>query len=273
MFLGLSGYGTALGQTLVFDLPSFELDGPAPACADLPLLSFAAAPADDTGRGLRETRLFRMPGNRMDDGSDPDDGADDSSRFQFFMGADNPNFDMRRPGDFGGVGYQRYATQLLVAGGNTTTVQVNVAAVTPSGLENDGLAHGPSVVFPSLYGMHDLGEGSTLIGFIGKPARATLDSLDNLDTNIRYGFALQQPLFDGGPSLKQQVYFSVQALGNYHMTNDLGTATTLPVGWEIIPGIHLYSSERCWLSGGVLVPVGGTRQDSGIWQINCSWRF
>jgi hypothetical protein len=267
LFLGIAGAGSALAQTCAFDLPSFWLD--APACVDLPLLGFSSAP-DDAVRGVQESRLFRMPMRQMDDGTDAGD-ADDNSRFQFSMGADNPNFDMRRPGDYGGVGYQRYATQVLLASDSTTSFQVNVEALTPAGPECDGLNHGPSIVFPSLYGSHNLGDGSTLSGFVGKPVRATLDSLDNLDSNIRYGFALQQPLLDSMPSVKQQVFFSIEALGNYHMGGDLGSAP--PGGWEIIPGIHWYSSDRCWLSGGVLVPVGGSRTDTGIWQINCSWRF
>src|SRR5271156_6410277 len=115
LFVGLSGAASALAQTCAFDLPSFRLD--APACADLPLLGFSSAP-DDAARGLQELRLFRMPTRPMDDGTDAGD-ADDSSRFQFYMGADNPYLDMRRPGDFGGVGYQRYATQVLLASDST----------------------------------------------------------------------------------------------------------------------------------------------------------
>jgi len=280
-FLGLWGTGSALGQSFAFDPSSLWEETPAPVYGELPLLGFTDAPDASGQRAAREPRLFRMPSRWLDDNSDlapgggtpapADDSPDDDGRLQVVVGADNPNLDIRRPGDLGGLGYQRYATQMMIAGDETTTFHLNLQALTPAGPENNGLTRGPTIVFPSLSGYHDLGDGSALIGFVGKPARASVESLEGLDSNIRYGFAFQQPLFDPLPGPKQQIYFVVQALGSYRVANDWGQAP--PGGWEIIPGIHWSASERCWLSSGWLVPVGGSRADSGVWQLTCSWRF
>lgn len=280
VFLGLLSAGPALGQTFDFDPERLWRERPEPVYTDLALLTFADAPDYAALRGAREPRLFRMPTRWLDDNTDlePSGGLaaasdlpDDDGRFQLVIGAHNPHLDMRRSGDIGGLGYQRFATQILLAGAGATTLHLHLQAVTPAGPECDGLAHGPSVIFPSLCGYHDLGDGSALIGFIGKPARASFESLECLNSNIRYGLAFQQPLLDPMPGLKQQVYFFVEALGHHRLANDLGTAP--PGGWEIIPGIHWHSGDRCWLSGGLLVPFGGTRPETGIWQITCSWRF
>jgi hypothetical protein len=264
LFLGLLAAGPALGQGFDFDPRRLWQEGPAPAYTDLPPLTGGDALDGAVLPGAREPRLFRMPGpggSGVSAGESPD----------VVMGADNPYFDIRRTGDFGGLGYQRFATQMMLAGDGATSFHLNLEAVTPAGLEYDGLAHGPSIVFPSLYSYHDLGDGSALIGFVGKPARASVESLESLDSNIHYGFAFQQPLLDPVPSFKQQVYVSVEALGSYRTADDLGAAP--PGGWELIPGIHWNSSDRCWLSGGVLVPIGGARPDTGVWRITCSWQF
>jgi hypothetical protein len=282
VFLGLLGTGSALGQTFAFEPSSlWEEETAAPAYSQLALLSFADAPDYSGLRGAREPRLFRMPSRWLDDNTDldpgasapaaPDDPSDDDGRFQVVVGAHNPLLDFRRSGDYGGLGYQRFATQMILAGDDTTTIHLNVEAVTPAGPECFGLTRGPTVVFPSLCGYHDLGDGSTLIGFVGKPARATVESFEGLNSNIRYGVAFQQPLLDPLPSARQQVYFVLEALGRYRIASDLGALP--PGGWEIIPGIHWSASERCWVSSGWLVPVGGSRADSGVWQITCSWRF
>jgi hypothetical protein len=225
-----------------------------------------------------------MPVESLDDSSDvmlsgpllgggPGDLPDDPDdvRFQVVIGPDNPSLDFRRHGDFGGVGYQRYATQVLLADDGQTRFHFNVNAVTPSGEEFEGLTQGKSVVYPTLSCSHDLGDGSGFVGFVGKPARASVESFESLNQNLRYGLAYQQSLLQSDLSSNQQVFLFVEALGRYRIASDLGVPP--PGGWDLVPGFHWQSSERCWLSGGYLVPLGGQRAEGGAWQLTCSWRF
>ncbi|MBY0523159.1 MAG: hypothetical protein K2R98_07155 [Gemmataceae bacterium] len=234
------------------------------------LVSWSPTP-DDT-RPQRGPRLFRMPSRFVDstllqdDDDEPDDG-----RVQLAMGADNPYFDFRRPGDAGGVGYHKISTQMLLSDDGAACWKLNFQAVTPAGLESDGLAQGRSMIFPALTYTRDLGEGTGLTGFVGKSARAQLQqALEHLDQNVRYGVAVHRPLPLTGLDPGEQMYFFVEAIGNRRN----GGEGHAPAGaWELVPGIHWQTNERCWLSGGVMVPFGAPRPETGIWQLTCSWQF
>ena len=42
---------------------------------------------------------------------------------------------------------------------------------------------------------------------------------------------------------------------------------------NVVPGLHYRAGEKCWLSGGYLMPVGQSGADPRRWQITCSWQF
>lgn len=241
----------------------------------LSLLTGAAARAQsreaEPNRRPLVPRLLGMPPRAFEE---PDNNSPpgEAERFSTFFGEDNPHFDFRRPGDAGGLGYQRLNTNILLADNGPLTWQFNLQALMPAGLDHDGLAQGASRLAPTLSCGHELGDGSGLVGFVGKSGRATTRTLDSFNRNIHYGLALQQPLPAAVVAPQQHVFVFVEALGRYRSVDE-GGATTPPPAWELLPGIHWQSSERCWLSGGLLVPFGAPRPDSGLWQFTCSWQF
>jgi hypothetical protein len=225
------------------------------------------APEAESPASLRP-RLFRMPLDLPR--TSPEEGPS-PGRLQVRFGPDNPYFDLRRPGDPGGVGYRRLNTQLQVYDNGTTGLVVGVQAVRPSGLEYDGLNEGTTVVSPTLGLVRDLGDGAALQGFVGKDVRPGAQWSDGLERNLQYGMALQAPLpgLPRGP--QQNVSFFVEALGRYRHETD--ASRSAPVAWEVLPGMHWRSGETWWMSGGVLVPVGPGRPDNGLLQFTCSWQF
>ena len=210
-------------------------------------------------------RLFRMPLDLRP--------ADDipPSRLQVQVGPDRSFFDLRRPGEPGGVGYRRLNTQLQLLDLGPTGVVVGVQAVRPSGLEYDGLNDGPTVVSPMVGLVHDLGDGTALQGFVGKDVRPGSPGAENLDRNLQYGMALQTPLLGRPRGAGQNLYLFVEALGRYRHDSDASRAA--PAAWEVLPGMHWRSGETWWLSGGVLLPVGTGRPENGLLQITCSLQF
>src|SRR5581483_1463210 len=116
-------------------------------------------------------RFFRIPYGYLPDGGEPEAGeppaGDDDGRWQFAMGNDNPYLSFRRPGDPGGVGYLKVQTLVPFLEGPHTEVSLGLQAVTPAGLESDGLADGHTVLSPTLVWFHDLG-GLAVQGFVGQ---------------------------------------------------------------------------------------------------------
>src|SRR5262249_44090191 len=138
----------------------------------------------DAGRRPR-VRLFRMPTGFLlnpvsidpdpstvlngPDALPPASGADlGLLPLQAAMGADNPFFDFRRPGDPGGLGYYRWFTQVQLfeddGGGCTLALQ----AVRPAGLEFNGVDGGPAVFSPALASFRVLGAGVATPRFAGR---------------------------------------------------------------------------------------------------------
>jgi hypothetical protein len=202
--------------------------------------------------------------------STPSEG-DSLSRMQVVAGNDNPYLDFRRPGDPGGVGYLRLHSQVQFVDTGRTGCTLGLRAATPAGLEYDGLQDGPTVVAPNLGWYYDLGEGAGLHGFVGKSVRAGGGWTDNLGRNVEYGVAVHRPvpLLDSGDS--HSLFMFVQALGRNRP--DFSFDSRKSAQWEVLPGIHWRMSDTWWLSGGVIVPVGTSRSDLGLWQITCSWQF
>src|SRR5208283_2475207 len=140
---------------------------------------------DQTGQRVPQLPLFRMPCGCLHDllnRDDPDLNSTDAAalagppnnsdpltdRVDVVLGADNPFFDFREPGDPGGVGFQRVNTQFLLLGGGPSSIGLNCQAVLPAGLDADGVADGPTVLTPALTWFQELGDGAALQGFIAR---------------------------------------------------------------------------------------------------------
>jgi hypothetical protein len=201
----------------------------------------------------------------------PANEGETSGKFQVVAGNDNPYFDIRRPGDPGGVGYFRVQSQLQFVDTGRTGCTLGLRAATPAGMEYDGLADGPTVVAPNLAWSYDLGDGTALHGFVGKNVRAGGGWTDNLGRSVEYGVAMQQPLPTPDGGVARNLFLFVQALGRHRpeFQNDLHKSAL----WEVLPGLHYRLNESWWMSGAVIVPVGTSRSDLGLWQITCSWQF
>jgi hypothetical protein len=220
-----------------------EMEGDAPAGADAP----PASPANDN--------------SSFADG-----------RARLWLGTDNPFFDFRRPGDPGGVGYYKLHSQALLFDTDYTGLSVGFQAVTPAGLEADGMQTGPTVLSPNIALFHEVTSGTAIQGFVGKDLRANSRWVGGLHRSIQYGLALQSPCPGLQPKDGQCVHFFVEALGRYRYEGDPGLGG--PLNLHLVPGVHWRLGESWWMSGGVLMPLGGpTRYDSRLWQITASWHF
>jgi hypothetical protein len=225
-------------------------------------------------------QLFRIvPGFLSDpvglETDDPRDTTPDSGPewLQLTVGSDNPYFDIRRPGDPGGVGYYKLHSQVQVFDSGATSFALALQAVTPAGLDQDGIQDGPTVVSPALCLFHTLDDGTGIQGFIGKNMDLNPTSLSRpIHRNLQYGVALQRPVLDTGPDKIGSFYVFVEALGRYRYT---ATTSGPPAVWEMVPGVHWRLSENVWLSGGVLMPVGAAQpsRDMHLWQLTCSFQF
>ena len=234
-------------------------------------------------------RLFRMPsafpsgplGLDNDNDSLVDDGnaagaagdkdAAGDNRLKLAVGSDNPFFDFRRPGDPGGVGYYRLHSQVLLFDNQKTGFGMGLRAVTPAGLEADGISDGPTVLSPHFAWFHEVGNGTAVQGFVGKDLRANSHWSDSLERQINYGLALQSPLPGIEPAPGRSVHVFLEALGRYRIDGD--PSLRAPLNWELLPGVHWRLGDSWWMSGGILMPLGVPRPDAHLWQITCSWQF
>jgi hypothetical protein len=259
-----------------------------------PLVSYDLLVADNTvspggGAGaFHGTRfpLFGMPvgflyepvGLENDDDPSPEDPlapagtATDSLadlKVQVALGSHNPFFDLRKAGDPGGVGYYKLHSQLQLFDSESAALSLGLQAVTPAGLDSNGVQDGPTVVSPSLAWSQDLGGDSALHGFIGKDVRGGPRWTDRLERGIRCGLAVQSPLPYGGMGVSPNLHMFVEALGRL---NNAGTLTDpAPRTFEVLPGLHWRLNDNCWMSGAMIVPVDAPRLE--LWQITCRWQF
>jgi hypothetical protein len=292
---GFSSLALTAGLLLVTGLDSPATAQALPSCpSDLwrePILprnltTISNPPTGDSPAFLRGTfcRLFRMPtvdpvgldtdnDPILSDGDAPgcsseNDSAGDS-RLKVALGADNPYFDFRRPGDPGGVGFYRLYSQALLFDNQKTGLSMGLQAVTPAGLDADGIADGPTILSPHFAWFHEMGSGTAIQGFVGKNLRANSHWSDSLGAQINYGLALQSPIPGTESTPNRSVHMFVEALGRYRMDGD----PTQHGNWELLPGLHWRLNESWWMSGGVLMPLGTPRPDAHLWQITCSWQF
>ncbi len=202
--------------------------------------------------------------------SQPDIGPDWIS---LALGNDNPYYEARRPGDPGGVGYYRMSTQVQVVDSQTTGCTVGFQAFTPAGLQNAGLANGPTTVMPNIGFFHLLGsEGTALQGFVGN--QLTLDNrLDGqIRERFRYGMALQKPVWSDPTPGGGTTYLCLQAQGRYR--DSLPGSASPPALWQLLPGFSWRGGDNLWMSSGIVLPIGPARDfQPGRLQISCSLQF
>jgi len=204
-------------------------------------------------------------------GCAPNSDAADEGRVQLAMVAQNPFFDFRRSGDPGGVGYYKLYSQWLLFDTPNTGVSLGLQAVTPAGLEANGLPDGPTYLSPHLAWFYEVAPGTALQGFVGKNVRAREGWSDAPIRGVRYGLALQSPFPGLASDSSSAVHVFLEALGRYRFEGDPSLRTG--VNWQLIPGIHWRMAENWWLAGGMLMPLTIPRADSRLWQITCSWQF
>jgi len=233
----------------------------------------SAAPQSAPGQRLR---LFRIQPGFLSDpiGLDQDDGPPEPTpdRVNFAFGNDNPYFDFRRRNDPGGVGFMRANTQVLLFDSSATAVSLGLQAVTPSGLDYDGVAEnkGATVVTPALSLFHALDDTHALQAFVGKNVPVMNRAAGAVRTDLQYGMAVQRPLVPEGPDLLRNLFVSVGAVGQLRPDRP----DRAPMLWEVLPGLHYRMADNWWISGGVSMPVGPAKGDTGQqWQVTCSLQF
>jgi len=190
-------------------------------------------------------------------------------RVRVALGIDNPFFDFRWRGDPGGVGYYKMQTQVQFLDSTTTGLSLDLEAVTPAGLESDGVAGGPTVLRPALAYSKEVAEGTAIHGFVGKRIDNGLRARGGTRHGLQYGLALESPLPGLDLPSNHAVHWFVETIA-HHPLPDSSQATA---AWKVLPGLHWRVGETWWMSGGLSVPVGPVRPDSRLWQITCSWQF
>jgi hypothetical protein len=183
---------------------------------------------------------------------------DDIANLNIAFGADNPYLDMFRPGNPGGIGYTRVYTQYQLFDSGKSSLCVNLMAYTPTGVQNGGIANGPTTFCPAISWFHDLGKGTAVQGFVCQNINPSPGWEENWSRRMYYGLAWQCPLFGNDKNSDQGVFFFVEAMGRFYY-DDNGTRPAM----TILPGIHWRVSDNCWLS------VGGTRHGLISW----AWQF
>jgi hypothetical protein len=273
----------ATAQDPSWEIPDWSRDPVLPR--DLDRLSRCSPGMDTCINRPHRIRLFRIqpaflsdplgldqddptPPDLKDFGPAPTEVDSSLARLQAAMGNDNPFFDFQRPGDIGGVGFYRVHSQVQLFDSPSTGCSLGLQAVTPAGLEFDGLADGPTVVTPGFSLFHALDDGTAFQGFVGKNVHLSPGWSKNLGRSLQYGMAVQRPLTDGREGVGN-FYVFVEALGRYRYDGGAGPSAV----WEVLPGLHWRLADNWWLSGGVILPVNTPRADSGLWQFTCSMRF
>jgi hypothetical protein len=239
------------------------------------LTTTPSAPAQPEPRRIR---LFRIqPGFLSDvrwlDDAPAEPGSDDEPDWlALSAGNDNPYFELRKPGDPGGLGFTRVNTQVQVWESGRTACAIGLQAVTPRGLESDGLAdhQGPTVLSPALSLFHALDEGLAVQAFVGTNVPVLNAATRPVRREWQYGVAVQRALSTEENDPLSCLFVSLGALGQ--------GATAAPArvnSVEVLPGLHWQPAETWWMSAGYALPVGPGRGDPAArqWQLTCSWQY
>jgi hypothetical protein len=288
--VGLALYLAVQGSPVRADEPlDLTREGVLPPTVNLGLNSTdsSAVPSQRPDR----IRLFRIvpgflsdPVGLDDDSAPGPDGVqlktdDGPNWIEVALGNDNQFFDVRFPGDPGGIGYTRLHSQLQILDLPSTSCAFALQAVTPAGAEQGGVEDGLTVVSPGFSLFHSLEDGTAFQGFVSKDLRVssgtnlndTITRAGQFDRSLQYGMAVQRPLLPEANT----VFLFVEALGRYRYDTAIaGTAAATAPTMEVLPGMHFRMSDSLWLSGGVILPVNQNRPvDAHLWQITCSFQF
>jgi hypothetical protein len=179
---------------------------------------------------------------------------------QLSMGNDNPYFDLRRPTDPGGLGFFRVYSQLQLFDTGTTSVALNLQAVTPAGQQFGGLNEGPTVLTPGVSVFQELGLGTALQGFVGQNIRTAQRPNDPFGRDLKCGLGVQCPVLEFG-GRDRGLYLFLQALGQYYYGDD--RPANCGPALQFVPGVHWRCGEKCWFS------LGASRYSL----LTCSWQF
>lgn len=191
---------------------------------------------------------------------------------QFALGADNPYFDFRRPGDPGGIGYNRVVTQVQLLDTSRTACCLDLQACTPAGTQYLGLQGGPTIFSPSFALFHALDNDTAIQAFVGRHMWVnSADAASHVPRSVRYGMAFQRSLATTGLESLRNVYFYVGALGSCHL-NGIASAPSRPA--QVLPGLHWRLTDNWWMTGAFMLPAGSYRTEGQVpWQLTCSWKF
>jgi hypothetical protein len=207
-----------------------------------------------------------------DDPTAPDaPPAQDCDGLEVAIGSDNPFFDFYLPGDPGGFGYYKLHTQYQVLDTGSGSFVLGLQALTPAGLEADGLGQGRTFLRPALAWYQDLGDGTAMHGFLSKTMRAEAGWTDRFENNFQYGIAVQHPLAGETNSSWGSLHLVMEAIGQYWPDNFASSRRV--TGLNMLPGLHWQVGGNWWLSGGILVPMNTPSFEGSLLHITCSWRF
>jgi hypothetical protein len=257
--------------------------------------SAASASSSTSGQGNR-LRLFRIQPGFLSDpvGLDSDDKPGTDSRLPvpepdsgpdwltLSAGNDNPYFDFRRRDDPGGVGYTKVSSQVQLFDTSKTACSVGLQAVTPAGLQSDGLPDklGTTVMTPAVSLFHTLDDATGVQAFVGMNVPVINSGPQTINRDLQYGLAIHRPLTTASNDPLSGVYVSVGALGQMRMsdpTTNFNSNVRIPPSWEVLPGLHYKVADNWWISGAVVLPVGTQQTTTSStlqqWQVTCSFQF
>jgi hypothetical protein len=274
--------------------PRPDLESAPIVAPDQLLFSFGqgnSSPSSGSSGSVNRIRLFRIQPGFLSDppGLDSDDKLPNDDRLPdpepdsgpdwvtIAAGNDNPYFDFRRRKDPGGLGYTRINTQVQLFDTTRTAFAVGLQAVTPAGLQCDGLADkmGTTVVTPAVSLFHTLDDDATTAvqAFVGKHVPLMNSGIQTINRDLQCGVAVQRALTSESNDPFRNVYLSVGAVGQVRMSDS--STLRQPMTWEMLPGLHYRVADNWWISGAVVLPVNGntTTTQGQQWQVTCSVQF
>jgi hypothetical protein len=259
----------ALGQDLAPTFDSIDFDQDRVLSRTFATMLWSNPDPDDSSTASRSARIrmFRMLpgfisdplglGGLDDDPPDPEQPPPSAGpdHVTFGLGLDNPYLEPRWARDPGGPGYYRIYTQAQIIDAGGMCVALGLQAWTPAGIENGGVAQGPTYFTPGIGLFQDLGMGLGLHAFADEQIHGIRQT-----TQMHCGVALQAPLSNWDTPENQTVFAFVQALGN---SPYLAQRVDRDMNWQCMPGV-------CWrVSDCFTLSVGAARQSL----VTCGWQY